>query len=94
MSARRHGNYGRLYVVTLRVKQNSFVLFFELVAKSFYVSRNLFPDFGYAKLKCVFDLPQNNILFMQCMYMLVGQIHFQVRLAFQPSMIIRISSVS
>ena len=45
MSARRHGNYARLYVVTLRVKQNSFVLFFELVAKSFYVSRNLFPDF-------------------------------------------------
>ena len=45
MSARRHGNYGRLYVVTLRVKQKSFVLFFELVAKSFYVSRNLFPDF-------------------------------------------------
>ena len=46
MSARRHGNYGRLYVVTLRVTlQNSFVLFFELVAKSFYVSRNLFPDF-------------------------------------------------
>ena len=46
MSATCHANYGRLYVVTLRVKQNSFVLFFELVvAKCFYVSKNLFPDF-------------------------------------------------
>ena len=49
--------YIKIYVVilSLRVKQNSFILFFELeVAKCFYVSRSLFPDFGYSKLKCVF----------------------------------------
>ena len=32
-------------------------MFFELeVAKCFYVSRNLFLDFGYSKLKCVFAI--------------------------------------
>ena len=25
-----------------------------MVAKCFYLSRNLFPSFGYGKLKCVF----------------------------------------
>ena len=27
-----------------------------MVAKCFYLSRNLFPSFGYGKLKCVFNL--------------------------------------
>ena len=51
--------YIKIYIVilSLRVKQNSFILFFELeVAKCFYVSRSLFPDFGYSKLKCVFAI--------------------------------------
>ena len=46
-----------IVILPLRVKQNSFILFFELeVAKCFYVSRGLFPDFGYSKLKCVFAI--------------------------------------
>ena len=43
--------------LTLRVEQNSFVLVFELVVpECFYVIRNLFPDFGYGKLKYVFAI--------------------------------------
>ena len=39
------------------LKQNDIVMFFELVAaECFYVSRDLFPDFGYGKLKCVFAI--------------------------------------
>ena len=48
--------YIKIYIVILplRVKQNSFTLFFELeVAKCFYVGKSLFPGFGYSKLKCV-----------------------------------------
>ena len=46
-----------IVILPLRVTQNSFILFFELeVAKCFYVSRSLFPDFGYSKLKCVFAI--------------------------------------
>ena len=40
--------YIKIYIVILplKVKQNSFILFFELeVAKCFYVSSSLFPDF-------------------------------------------------
>ena len=51
--------YIKIYIVILplRGKQNSFILFFELeVAKCFYFSRSLFPDFGYRKLKCVFAI--------------------------------------
>ena len=51
--------YIKIYIVILplRVKQNSFTLFFELeVAKCFYVSKSLFPGFGYSKLKCVFAI--------------------------------------
>ena len=51
--------YIKIYIVilSLRVKQNSFILFFELeVAKCCYVSRSLFPDFGYSKLKGVFAI--------------------------------------
>ena len=44
----------------LRVRQNSFLLFFELeVAQCFYVSRSLFPDFGYSKLKCAWYMKIN-----------------------------------
>ena len=48
-----------IYIVKLplRVKQNSLILFIELeVAKCFYVSKSLFPGFGYRKLKCVFAI--------------------------------------
>ena len=49
--------YILVVILPLRVKQNSFILFFELeVAKCFYVSRSLFPGFGYSKLKCVFAI--------------------------------------
>ena len=38
-------------LLPLGVNQNSLVLFFELmVAKCFYLSRNLFPSFGYANI--------------------------------------------
>ena len=45
--------YIKIYIVILplRVKQNSFILLFELeVGKFFYVSRSLFPDIGYSNL--------------------------------------------
>ena len=39
------------------LKQNEIVMYFELVAvECFYVSWDLFPDFGYGKLKCVFAI--------------------------------------
>ena len=56
----KYGHYSETVIylqLTLRVQQNLFVLFFELiVAECFHASRNLFPDFGYEKLKCVFDI--------------------------------------
>ena len=46
-----------LYVVNFESMENSFVLILELVvAECFCVSRNLFPDFGYDKIKCVFAI--------------------------------------
>ena len=68
-----HGNYGRssghflgnshITLLPLRVNQNLLVFFFELMAATcFYLSRNLFPSFGYGKL--IIDLPMqvNNIM--------------------------------
>ena len=41
-----------LQLLPLRVNYNSLIFFSELmVAKCFYLSRNLFPSFGYGKLK-------------------------------------------
>ena len=44
-------------LLTLGVNQNLLLLFFELmVAKCFYLSRNLFPGFGYGKPKYVLTI--------------------------------------
>ena len=44
-----------LQLLPLRVNKNSLIFSFELVvAKCFYLSRNLFPSFSYGKRKCVF----------------------------------------
>ena len=44
-------------LLPLRVKKNSLVFFFELmVAKCFYLSRNLFPSFGYGIMVMVMAL--------------------------------------
>ena len=53
-----------LQLLPLRVNYNSLTFFFELmVAKCFYLSRNLFPSFGYGKLN-----------FLQMMIILVKKV--------------------
>ena len=55
MCDRCHSKYGRYCETTIRLT----VLFFELVVAEctrFHASRNLFPDFGYGKLQCVFAI--------------------------------------
>ena len=45
--------------LTLRVEQNSFVLFFSLVvAECFYVSRNVFPDFVGSEEYFVYEISE------------------------------------
>ena len=70
MCARCHGNYGRLYVVTLRIKQNSFVLFFELVvAKCFYqlvgISSQILIDINHIN-NCNIFHDKNKNIYINC----------------------------
>ena len=63
--------YIKMHIVKLplRVKQNSLISFFELeVAKCFYVSKSLFPGFGYGKLKCVFAIIKSNYLILHVIH--------------------------